>query len=443
MLGCLEIGRSFQYILEIVYLAYSILFGLALAVVLPLYFLRSRIRRGGPLHLEQRFGFARPSPARGKPFLWIHAVSVGEVLSLQNLVRRLRAAHPEWEIGFSVLTETGYAVAREKIRENVDHLFFVPFDMGWPVRRVFARLRPSLLVLAESEYWPRLLREAQRRRCPVLVVNGRVSSRTFRRMLRFRGPASFLLRKVTRFLVQTPGDRERLEKIGVPSAGIEVAGNLKCETRLPVPTPGELDAYKSGLGIPPGAKVIVGGSIHLGEEDALLDAFRRARGRRGDVRLVLAPRHPEKFADFERTKPIGDFVFRRRTKLQSGENWDILLLDTLGELARIYAACDAAFIGGSLVPWGGQNLLEPAFYGKPIVFGPHMENFAALADAFLEGGGARTVRNPEDLAAVFAFDRPAELEGMGRRSREILLSLQGATDRTLAAVSSMMGRKLE
>jgi len=403
-----------------------------------MYLVRLRIRRGEPLHLKERLGISLPATKGGRPFLWIHAVSVGEVISLQNLIRSVRAAHPDWEIGFSVLTNTGYYVAREKIKD-VDHLFFIPFDIGWSVRRVFNRLRPALLVLAESEYWPRLLREAERRDCPVLVVNGRISSRTFQRMRRIGRPAARLLGKVSRFLVQTPQDRDRLEQIGVPLTRIEVAGNLKCETSLPAPTPAEIDSFKSGLGIPSGNKVVVAGSVHVGEEGPLLDAFREARRKRSDIRFVLAPRHPDKFGDLENRRPDDGLVIRRRTRLEPGQDWDILLLDTIGELARAYAACDAAFIGGSLIPWGGQNLLEPAFYGKPIVFGPHMENFAALAEAFVEGGGAKIVRTTEELADFFAFKKPAEMEDMGRLAQAILLSLQGATERVLAAMDSMMG----
>jgi len=410
---------------------------LALAVILPVYFVRLRIRRGESLHLKERLGIVRPVPKSGRPFVWIHAVSVGEVLSLQNLVRVVRKAHSDWEIGFSVLTNSGNELARDKIRD-VDHLFFIPFDLGWSVRRVFARLRPALLVLAESEYWPRILKEAERRRCPVLVVNGRVSARTFGRMRRVRSLASHLLGRVARFLVQTPLDRDRLEQVGVPSAKIQVAGNLKCETRLPELTPAELAAARTDLGIPAGAKVVVAGSVHPGEEDLLLEAFRAARRRSPETRMILAPRHPEKFGGFPASRPDDDFVIQTKTDLDATRNWDILLLDTIGELARVYAACDVAFIGGSLVPWGGQNLLEPAFYGKPIIFGPHMHNFAALAETFELEGGAKTVRTPDEIAVFFAFDDPAGMAEMGRRSREILLSLQGATERALGAMESLL-----
>lgn len=427
----------FQYILEIVYVIYSAVMALALLLILPVYFVRLRIRRGEPLHLKERLGIVRPVPKIGRPFVWIHAVSVGEVFSLQNLVRVVRKAHPGWEIGFSVLTQSGYELARDKI-QDVDHLFFIPFDLGWSVRRIFARLRPSLLVLAESEYWPRVLKEAERRRCPVLVVNGRVSTRTFGRMRRVRSLASRLLGRVACFLVQTPLDRDRLEQVGVRPSKIQVAGNLKCETCLPELTPAELAAVRADMGIPDGAKVIVAGSVHPGEEDLLLEAFRAARRRCPQTRMILAPRHPDKFTGFVASRPDDVLAIQTKTALDPARNWDILLLDTIGELARVYAACDVAFIGGSLVPWGGQNLLEPAFYGKPIIFGPHMHNFAALAETFELGGGAKTVRTPDEITAFFAFDDPAGMAEMGRRSREILLSLQGATERALGAMESLV-----
>ncbi len=421
------------------YFLYSVLLGMALVAVVPLYFVRLRLGKGESLHLAERLGFRLPARIRQGPFLWIHAVSVGEVLSLQSLVRELRIRHPDWEIGFSSLTNTGFRMAEARIKD-ADHLFFVPFDLGWSVRRTFRRLRPDLLVLAESEFWPRLLKEAERRGCPVLSVNGRVSPRTFRRFLRFRRVVRPLLDKVDRFLVQTDGDRSRLETIGLRSDRIEVSGNLKCEIRLPELPPEEIRALRGEMGVRPGRRVLVAGSIHRGEEGPLIAAFAEARKVRADVLLVLAPRHPEKFADVEKEFAGTPFVVRRRTRLAAGEPWDVLVLDTIGELARFYALADAAFIGGSLVPWGGQNLLEPAFYGKPIFFGPHMENFADLADRFIAGGAAVVVEKPEDLAAMFRFEDVERLAERGQAAKTILTSLQGATAKTLAAIESVMPR---
>jgi 3-deoxy-D-manno-octulosonic-acid transferase len=202
----------------------------------------------------------------------------------------------------------------------------------------------------------------------------------------------------------------------------------------------DLRLLRGELGLPERKKVVVAGSIHKGEEGFLLGAFREVRKTRDDILLVLAPRHPEKFNDLEKDFSDELLVLRRRTKLVPGQAWDVLFLDTIGELARFYALSDAAFIGGSLIPWGGQNLLEPAFYGKPVFFGPYMKNFADLADAFVRAGGARIVQTPEEIAEIFLFRDPDEMARMGRKALATLISLQGATGKTMTALGSFMPR---
>ena len=362
---------------------------------------------------------------------------MGEVLSLQNLAKELRKKHPDWEIGLSTLTNTGQKMAREKLCD-ADHIFFVPFDFPRTVRRAFQAFRPRLLVLVESEFWPGLLREARRNSCLVLLVNGRISSRSFGRFKRFKRLTNGVFKNISRFLVQTAGDKERLEKIGVPSSSIEVSGNLKCEVDLPLLEEKDIVRMKSELGISIAKKIIVAGSIHRGEEGRLILAFGEARKTRDDLLLVLAPRHPEKFGEIEKMLGPNPFVIRRKTLLEPGQAWDILVLDTIGDLARFYALSDVAFIGGSLVPWGGQNLLEPAFYGKPVFFGPHMENFASLAEEFVRAGAAKIVDQPEDLAEMFRLEDPKALAEMGQRAKKTLYSLQGATQKSLSAIEFFM-----
>jgi 3-deoxy-D-manno-octulosonic-acid transferase len=420
-----------------VYVAYSFLLSLCFVILVPLYFVRLRIRKGEPLFLRERLGGRLPRRQGNRPLVWFHAVSVGEVLSLQSFVPELRKARPGVEIALSALTNTGFRMAREKV-EGVDHLFFIPFDFAFAVRKAFRRLKPDLLVLAESEFWPRLLREARRAGCPVLVVNGRVSERSFRRMRRFGTFIRPVLRNVTRFLVQTEADRRRLEASGVPAGRIAVAGNLKCETRLPSVAPEEVRALRAGIGLGPGDRILIGGSVHRGEEGLLLEAFLEARAVRPNVRFILAPRHPELFAAIDQEIAPRGLIVRRRSDAASAGPWDVFFLDTIGELARFYALADAAFIGGSLVPHGGQNLLEPAYYGKPVFFGPHMKNFAALAETFVEGGGARIVSKPEELKAMFLFEDEAASAAMGETARKILATLQGATARTLDAIGGYL-----
>jgi len=423
-----------------VYILYSCLLFFALLALLPVYVFRKEALRGESLHLGQRLGFVRPRRNPRRRAVWIHAVSVGEVLSLQSLVRRLRARHPSWEIFFSTLTETGYRQAREKLRA-VDHLFFVPFDFGWSVRRVLRAVRPSVLVLAESEFWPNLLRQARRHSAAVLLANGRISDRSFGRYRKLKLLTRFLWPNVSRFLVQTAQDKSRLEALGVESRRVEVSGNLKSEVSLQAMTPAAVRRMKARLGLSVKGKVVVAGSTRPGEEEALVKGFAEARRRRDDVCLILAPRHPDRIAEVERICAGAGFAVCRRTEARPGRRWDILVLDTMGELAHFYALGDAAFIGGSLVPWGGHNILEPAYYGKPVFFGPHMHNFSYLAGVFLRAGGAAVVTEGKDLAEVFSFRREKAMKAMGLRAKRTLDSLQGATDRTIEAIEHLMAER--
>jgi 3-deoxy-D-manno-octulosonic-acid transferase len=397
-----------------------------------------KIGRRESLYLPERLGLRLPPPRPGQPSLWIHAVSVGEVLSLRRLVSEIKKRHPSWTVYFSTLTNTGYRVAREKM-SGADEIFLIPLDFSWTVRRFFSALRPSMFILAESEFWPHLLRQARRTCRSVLLINGRISQSSFRKYRRLAILSRRLLNQLDRFLVQTESDRKRLLEIGLPAERIEVAGNLKADILLPAVTPQEIDDIRKKIGVSPETKLIVAGSTHKGEEKKVLRAFAEALGSGRNLRLVIAPRHPERSSEVEKIGTGLSLNIVRRTQAGPGCTWDVLILDTIGELARFYALADLAFIGGSLVPHGGQNLLEPAYYGKPLVFGPHMENFAFLADEFVRSGSARIVRDWTDLKEFFLMPDPELLTEMGSKARRVLDSLRGATDRTLQVIESMIG----
>jgi len=420
-----------------VYFLYSFILCLALALLLPLYFIKLRVLKGERLGLSQRLALSPPKPVAASGSLWLHAVSVGEVLSLQKLVQEIKARHPEWALYFSVLTNAGLKVARQKMTA-CDRIFTVPFDFGWTVKRCLRSLKPDLLVLAESELWPNLLRQARSRTKGILVINGRVSDRSFSRYRRLRFLAGPILGAVTRFLVQSARDQERLVGAGVEGGRVEVAGNLKCEVVPPPFSAQDLKGFRAELAVPAGVSILVAGSTRAGEEELLLAAFAKAKRENRDIFLILAPRHIARVPEVEKACRQAGLSCRRRTGAGEAGAGDVLLLDTIGELARVYALGDAAFVGGSLVPWGGHNLLEPAAYGKPIFFGPHMNNFADLARAFLAGGGARRVKGPEELKAMFLFRDRAALEKMGQQARKTLAGFQGATEKTIRAVESLM-----
>ncbi len=421
---------------------YSLILVFALLVYAPVYAIRMKFGRRESLHLRERLGLKLPAPRPGEPALWIHAVSVGEVLSLRRLVSEIKSRHPSWPVYFSTLTNTGYRVAREKMSE-ADAVFLIPLDFGWTVRRFFSALRPRLFILAESEFWPHLLRQARRTCRSVLLINGRISQNSFRKYRRLRIFSRRLLNQLDRFLVQTENDKIRLEKIGLPAARIEVAGNLKADIRLPEVTRAEIDDFRKKIGVSSPKKLIVAGSTHKGEEEKVLRAFAEALRSGRDLGLVIAPRHPERSSEVERIGAGLSLNAVRRTQAAPGRAWDVLILDTIGELARFYALADLAFIGGSLVPHGGQNLLEPAYYGKPLLFGPHMENFAVLAEEFVRSGSARIVHDWTELHESFLMRDQELLKEMGSKAREVLDSLQGATDRTLQVIERMIGSEEE
>jgi 3-deoxy-D-manno-octulosonic-acid transferase len=419
---------------------YAILLFFSLVVYFPFYFIRSHFIKRESLHIRQRCGFSVKKKTSRKRSIWIHAVSVGEVLSVQNLITQIKKKHPEWIIYFSCLTDAGFLMATEKLKD-VDEIFFIPLDFRIIVRRFFRYLKPDIFLLAESEFWPNLLREANRSTKGVLLVNGRISLRSFSRYQKMRFFVNRILSYISVFLVQTKRDKEMLEKIGIDPRVIQVAGNLKAEISLPMLEQSELEELKGSIKVPDGAKIIVAGSIRKGEEEPLLEAFSNARESNQDLVLILVPRHPDRANEVEKICQKYRFKVQKRTDVSPGRDWNVLILDTLGELAKFYALSDVAFVGGSLIPWGGHNLLEPAYYAKPVFFGPHMDNFSHLAEIFVEAGAARVVKSQADLVRMFSLQDEVEYQEMGKKAKSTLLSLQGATEKTLQAIDSLMSIK--
>ncbi len=425
-----------MYISLVMTILYSVLLFLVLSIHIPVYFFRLRILRNEKLFMLERMGLRVSKRNSGECSLWIHAVSVGEVLSLRNLICQIKLRHPDWIIHLSTLTNSGYRMAKEKL-EGVDNLFFAPFDFAVVVRRFFRAYRPRVFILAESEFWPHLIREAGQHTRGVIVINGRISDRSYRRFKRIPSIIKRIIRPVHYFLVQTGRDRQRLLNIGVEDRRIQVAGNLKAEVKLPEMNTDKVKALKASLNLMPADRVVLAGSTHRGEEEMLLKAFAQILPGRPDLRFILAPRHPERVDELEKTAQTLEIPFIRKTRAQSSREWKVLIVDTFGELGRLYAVCDSAFIGGSLVPHGGQNLLEPAFYGKPVYFGPHMSNFAHLARIFVSSGAAKILKTEKDLRDFFQTDE-GSLRKQGETARRILDSLQGATHETCKVIERYM-----
>jgi len=389
-----------------------------------------------------------PAASEGKPCLWLHAVSVGEVLSLQKLIDRFIERHPSWRLIVTSLTPAGIRLAREKLGSRAE-IWPVPVDLPWCLQRFFRQIKPRVLALTESEFWPNLIHLARKNSVPVILINGRISERSFRQMKRFRRLFLPVLNQIQLFLVQSEIERERLIEIGLPQNRIIVAGNLKAEIELPRFEESEKFYWRQKLGLGYGDRIITAGSTHPGEELKILRAFAELREKKKEVRLIVAPRHPARWTEIAELCSQTALRWQIWSRLKNGpqvqepeaSSWEVLIVDTLGDLPFFYFLADLALVGGSFVPRGGHNFLEPAFYGKPVIFGPHMENFAFLVRYFLEKRAALMVSRESELLEVFGQIEDEELRKMGERARETLKELEGATERTMAVFEDFMKRE--
>ena len=421
-------------------------YNLALLVALvagsPWWLFRLATTRKYREGLLQRLGAASRLPrANGKPLIWVHAVSVGEVLAVSRVVKDLDAALPECRIVISTTTRTGQALARERF--GAERIFYSPLDLPWAVRSHLNALRPRMLVLAETEFWPNLLAGCFGRGVPVAVVNARISDRSWPRYRRLRRLWQPILSKLSRLMAQTEVDAERLRSIGCRPERVTVAGNLKFDVRAADESAAArlLQASTQGL------RLLVAGSTLEGEEAALVQAWPTLLEANRELAMVLAPRHPERFSAVAALLDHSGCKWTRRSEwpaeaagvpriLEPGE---IVLLDTIGELASVFSLASVAFVGGSVVSAGGHNLLEPAQFGVPIVMGQHYANFRAIVED-LRAHDAIRIAGEDELAETMIgllSDRAAA-EAMGARARQVFEQHAGATERCVAALLELL-----
>jgi 3-deoxy-D-manno-octulosonic-acid transferase len=444
-----------------VYLVYSLLMGLA-AILLTSYWLIQGIRHGKYLsNLKERLGLAFPAleklPAERPAAIWLHAVSVGEVLAGVTLAKRLKEEAPERALVVSTTTITGQRLANERM-PFADAVIYFPLDWRFCARRALAAVRPALVVVLETEIWPNFLREAARRNVPVVFVSGRISDRSFARSHTWLSVAGFYLRPFLRdalahasgFWMQSKKDAKRVIALGAPPEKVKVGGNLKYDLELPKNTPLaewlEMELQRSGR-----RPLIVAGSVVATEEPLALIAFGVTQGEHRKALLVLAPRKPERFDAAAAFVTESQRKYVRRSSLhvpspggqalggnqtQLGDDVTVLLLDSIGELASLYRLADGVFVGGSLVESGGHNILEPAAFGKVPVFGESMENFAEIAHRFVAAEAAIQVASPEDAGVswIELLRDPARDKRMGETGRRLMDESRGATDRALDAI---------
>jgi 3-deoxy-D-manno-octulosonic-acid transferase len=392
--------------------------------------------------LAERLGRVRFLKGQGdRPLIWVHAVSVGEVLAVSRLVKTLDAELPEYFVAISTTTRTGQELARERF--GVNRVFYCPLDLPWAVHAYFNALKPKLLILAETEFWPNLLSGCFRRRIPVAVVNARISDRSWPRYQLARRFFRPLLEQLSLALAQSEIDADRLKTLGCRPQGISVAGNLKFD----VHAANEADATLQLKALAPDMRFMVAGSTLEGEEAALLKAWPQLLEADPQLAMVLAPRHPERFSAVAALLDQSGFKWVKRSgwrsqsasTIQPLHPGQIVLLDTIGELASVYSLAAVAFVGGSLIPAGGHNPLEPAQFGVPIVMGPHYANFRAITDDLLAHDAIR-ITEKENLAKVLVdllCDGTAA-KAMGDRACQVFAQQSGATARCMDALKELL-----
>jgi 3-deoxy-D-manno-octulosonic-acid transferase len=428
-----------------VYLLYSLATLIVLVALSP-YFLYQALRYNKYVgSFGQRLGYLPVSfNLDADESIWVHAVSVGEVLAARPLISELRRRYPALRLFLSTTTVSGQQLARRSV-SDADAVFYFPFDWAFTIRRTLRLVKPRLFVMVETEIWPNLLRECHRQGIRTVLVNGRISYRSFPRYKMVRPFFRHVLADIERFCVQGEETARRLIELGADPSRISITGSLKFESLHATPTPGRgADRVLRFFRLTPKRPVLIAGSTSRGEEEAIIRAFNRVRTTTAGASalLILAARHPERFDEVERLCRHEGLSTIRRSELpiDAEPKADAVILDTIGELAQLYQVATAVFVGGSLVAAGGHNILEPAVHGKPIVFGPHMENFSEIAEAFIANGAAIQVRNERELhdAILGLMNDPVRRARLGAAARALVDANRGARDKTLTVIAELL-----
>jgi 3-deoxy-D-manno-octulosonic-acid transferase len=428
------------------YVAYSLL-SLLLLIALSPYFVYQAVRYKKYVgSLRQRLGYLPISfNVDGEASIWIHAVSVGEALTARALAADLRARYPRLRLFLSTTTVAGQQVAKRSLLQHVDAVFYFPFDWTFSVRRTMNLVKPKVFIMMETEIWPNLLRLCRERGVKTVLINGRISSRSYPRYRLIRPFIRRVLADVDRACMQSEESARRLIDLGADPSRVVVTGSLKFDSlELPSLT-GHSKPRQRVLRffrVAPARTVLVAGSTMRGEETAVLEAFARVKSSAPGALAILAPRHPERFGEVERLARAAGFSTTLRSDLpiDAEPRADVVILDSIGELAELYQVATAVFVGGSLVDHGGHNILEPAIFGKPIVFGPYMHNFKEIAGAFLANDAAVQVQSARELAEALLelVTDPVRRARLGAAARALVEANRGAKDKTLAVIADLL-----
>ena len=420
---------------------YNLLIWLITVTIFPIVLLQQKLK-GKPI-LPFLFGFTKKELASvsGRKILWIQAASVGETMVAARLLQELKQVFPEDAVVFTCNTVTGRAAAERVIGKTADLIGYFPFDHPWLVKRFLGRLKPDYLLLIETELWPNVLTYSKRLGVKIAVVNGRLD-KSYRRLQKF-GFYKSVMKFIDFIGVQTETDRERFIQLGAVPSKVQVTGNLKFDFDYPAISENAKNEFLESLSLAKNAPVLTAASTHHGEEELVVAAYENIKRELPDAFLILAPRHIERAGEIVRMLSGSNLKFIRRTEMAAGakifDKPDLLLLDTFGELGLVYAVASLAFVGGSLVPVGGHNLLEAAFQEKIVLYGPYLHNFRESKELLEKAGVGFMVNNETELAERFVnfHKNPGLREDLGKKAKQVIIANQGATEKTIAKLKAV------
>jgi 3-deoxy-D-manno-octulosonic-acid transferase len=428
------------------FIFYDLIFLIFAIFYLPVFLLKKKMHPGFLMRLgwlPRQLKFDRP--------IWVHAVSVGEVMAVRHLIEELRLAYPQKRFFITTVTATGNKITRAITKEG-DYASYLPLDFGFIVKRIVDRVQPSILIIVETELWPNLISYLYRKNVPIVVVNGRISDKSFRGYLSVKSLLKPLLNKVKMFCVQSECDAQRLISLGLIKDKICITGNMKFDIVNYINLKKDYQDYRPRLGISFKEKLFVAGSTHPQEEEIVLNVYKELLKDYPDLRLLIAPRHPERVSEVEKIVVKLGFEPLKISKIQQspgrpaspagrqGARSPVFILDTVGQLLSFYAVSDIVFVGGSLIKKGGHNILEPASQGKPVLFGPHMFNFRDIAELFFKAEAAILVHNEQELKVRISelLNNAPEMEALGRRAKELVFQYKGATGKNADFVRGIL-----
>jgi 3-deoxy-D-manno-octulosonic-acid transferase len=400
--------------------------------------------------LYQRFGIVSERTSK-KPGIWIHGASVGEIITAKSIIKKIDQEFPEWETFISTSTNTGYSVAKKNFSDKP--IFYFPVDLSWITRKVLRRIKPSCILLIELEIWPNFLVSVYEKNIPLIIVNGRISDKsfkTYRIISRISGAFyNSIINKMNTYCARTELDAQRFRSLGIPGEQVFVTGTMKYDN---IPT--HIGEYSKNelanlFHIKDCDLVLIGGSTHEGEEKILLRVLERLSKTYPNLRLIIAPRHIERIKDVSRLIEKAGYVPLLKTEIEKTDykwqdiNKKVILIDTIGELGKIYSLSSFVFVGKSFVPFGGQNMMEPAGLGKPVIFGPHVFNFKEEADLLLRNEAAKMIKTEDELCGAIEFfiKNPEAAKEMGRRAQEVVNEKRGATERNMDIIRKILEGK--